>query len=256
MLSLPRVIGHRGAAGSAPENTLAGLRRAAALGATWVEIDVQLTADGAVVLLHDLTLDRTTSGAGPLAAARLDDLARLDAGAWFGQDFVGEPLPTLDQAVDQVLSLDLGLNVEIKSERGRAEATGRAAARRLLERWPADRPAPLISAGDPAALAGVRDVAPHLPRALVQRRPGPAWTFIAAELRCTGLVLDHRHLGAATCAHMAREATRILGPDGALAAYTVNDPERAARLHDWGARSVFSDHPERMTADRAPERAA
>ncbi len=79
---LARVIGHRGAMGHAPENTIASIRRAAALGAAWVEVDVRLTADGRLVLMHDATLGRTTDGEGLVQEATLAEIAALDAGAW------------------------------------------------------------------------------------------------------------------------------------------------------------------------------
>src|SRR5512136_2456131 len=80
----PRIIGHRGAALSAPENTLAGFCMAAARGVTWVEFDVRLTCDGRCILLHDDTLDRTPSGRGPASALSFAEIRRLDAGSWFG----------------------------------------------------------------------------------------------------------------------------------------------------------------------------
>ena len=83
----PLVISHRACAGHAPENTLAGIRRALELGADGIEIDVQATADGVPVLMHDLTVDRTTNGHGELAKMTLAELQALDAG--------GEPPPTL-----------------------------------------------------------------------------------------------------------------------------------------------------------------
>lgn len=82
MLCLPRVIGHRGAAAAAPENTLAGLRKAKELGCSWVEFDVRLTADGAPILLHDDRLERTTSGYGEAAALSLAKVREYDAGGW------------------------------------------------------------------------------------------------------------------------------------------------------------------------------
>src|SRR5437764_8171860 len=98
-LPLPPVIGHRGAAASAPENTLAGLRRAKALGCTWVEFDVRLTADGALVLCHDARLDRTTDRTGRVAAQSLATVRQCDAGSRFGPAFAGEPVPTLGEAL-------------------------------------------------------------------------------------------------------------------------------------------------------------
>ena len=97
---LPWVIGHRGASGSAPENTLAAFRKAAALGARWVEFDVRLSADGRCILLHDDTVDRTTDGKGRADRMMLEDLAGLDAGAWFDREFAGETIPTLEETID------------------------------------------------------------------------------------------------------------------------------------------------------------
>ena len=88
-LNLPQVIGHRGAALAAPENTLESFREAAAQGARWVEFDVGLSADGQCFVLHDDTLDRTTSGKGPAHLKSVAELKMLDAGFWFGKAFEG-----------------------------------------------------------------------------------------------------------------------------------------------------------------------
>ena len=80
---LPPVMGHRGAKGHAPENTLAGLRKAAGLGCRWVEFDVKLTADGELILFHDDSLRRTTDGRGAVADKTLAEIRSLDAGRWF-----------------------------------------------------------------------------------------------------------------------------------------------------------------------------
>ena len=87
MFDLPPVIGHRGAAAYAPENTLAGFVKAAEQGVTWVEFDVRLTRDGVPVLIHDDDLDRTTEGSGLVANATLKQIKELDAGSWFGAAF-------------------------------------------------------------------------------------------------------------------------------------------------------------------------
>ncbi len=131
-MRLPSVIGHRGAARTAPENTLAGLRRAKALGCDWVEFDVRLTGDGALVLCHDPLLDRTTSGSGLVSAKSLAAIRECDAGSWFDPSFTGERVPTLDEGLLLAAELDLGANVEIKSDRGREYAT--AALFRLIPR--------------------------------------------------------------------------------------------------------------------------
>src|SRR5690606_29353427 len=96
------------------ENTLAGFRKAAALGVRWIEFDVRLSADGECVLLHDDTLDRTTNGRGRADLLSLSELRRLDAGSWFGAEFVGERIPTLDETIRLCSELGLAANVEVK----------------------------------------------------------------------------------------------------------------------------------------------
>src|ERR1700693_696013 len=85
----PWVIAHRGASGTAPENTMAAFRRAVELGARFIETDLHLSRDGVIVAIHDSTLDRTTSGRGPVMAHSLKELRALDAGSWFFPEFVG-----------------------------------------------------------------------------------------------------------------------------------------------------------------------
>ena len=114
-MNIPTVIGHRGCAALAPENTLAGIRHAAALGVRWVEFDVRLCADGGLVLMHDDTLDRTTSGRGRVRDGDSSDMRRLDAGGWFSADFAGEPVPDLEDAMALLGALDMGANIEIKA---------------------------------------------------------------------------------------------------------------------------------------------
>jgi glycerophosphoryl diester phosphodiesterase len=116
-----QVCGHRGHSVVAPENTLPALRAAAEAGGTSCEIDIMLTRDGELVLMHDDVLDRTTDGRGPLAEVTLAELRRLDAGRWFGEAFAGTRVPTLAEAISEARRLGLGLVVELK-ERQRVDA--------------------------------------------------------------------------------------------------------------------------------------
>jgi glycerophosphoryl diester phosphodiesterase len=108
-----RIIGHRGASAAAPENTRVALEQALAAGAAGAEIDVRVTADGVVVLLHDDKLDRTTNACGQLRARSFGSLGNVDAGSWFSPAFAGEPLPTLS-GVLQEWPGDRRLFVELK----------------------------------------------------------------------------------------------------------------------------------------------
>lgn len=109
-LDRPLVIGHRGAMAMAPENTLASFREALAQGADGLECDVHLTRDGQVVVMHDFTLDRTSTGTGAIAAHTLADLGSLDAGRWYDPRFAGEPIPTLAMTLELLASESRRLN--------------------------------------------------------------------------------------------------------------------------------------------------
>ena len=132
-LTLPRVMGHRGAAGVAPENTLAGLRAAAAMGVSWIEFDVMLSGDGVPVLFHDDNLERITGRKVAMARTPFAELAKLDAGAWFGPGFSGEPIPSLEQALALAVELGLTPNIEIKPTPRRDAATAAAVVETVAE---------------------------------------------------------------------------------------------------------------------------
>jgi glycerophosphoryl diester phosphodiesterase len=111
------VCGHRGNSILSPENTLAALTSTRDNGGTSAEIDVMLTADGELVLIHDDFLDRTTDGTGLVSGLSLAAIRRLDAGSWFGPGFAGERVPTLAEALDHARRIGLGLVVEVKESR-------------------------------------------------------------------------------------------------------------------------------------------
>ena len=110
----PLISAHRGFAAAAPENTLAALERAWRAGATVAEIDVQLTRDGHVVVMHDRSVERTTDGSGLVADLTLHEVKALDAGSWFDRKFAGERVPTLAEVLDWSGGR-LGFLVELKN---------------------------------------------------------------------------------------------------------------------------------------------
>ncbi len=117
----PMVIGHRGAAGEAPENTLASFELALEQGVNAIELDVHLSRDGQIVVCHDPALDRTTNGSGRIYELSSAEIKRFDAGSWFAAQFQGETVPLLDEVFDLVPE-SIVINVEIKySYDGRME---------------------------------------------------------------------------------------------------------------------------------------
>ena len=94
-------VAHRGATGYAPENTIAAFDLAFDMKADYIEIDVQRSEDGDLVVIHDTTVDRTTDGTGHVGELPFEELRSLDAGSWFGDEFVGESIPTFDEVLDR-----------------------------------------------------------------------------------------------------------------------------------------------------------
>lgn len=222
---LPRYFAHRCGGVLAPENTLLGLRRAAARGCSGVEFDVMLSADGTPFLIHDETLERTTDGHGRVAATADAALRRLDAGA-------GERLPTLAEAAAECARLGLLANVEIKPAAGFAARTGEVVGRFLAQSWPGLPP--LVSSFSLEALAAARRVAPQLTLGLLYERVPADWqaslrALDARTLHCAAATLDDAVLAAAAAA------------DVPVLCYTVNDRAAAEALFARGVAAVFTD---------------
>jgi glycerophosphoryl diester phosphodiesterase len=114
-MDLPMRIAHRGGSLEAPENTMAAFRHAIEIGMRYVELDVQMSSDGELVVLHDETVDRTTDGHGAVGDLTLTQIRALDAGAHFGPQFVGERIPTLREVLELCADAGVGVVVEIKS---------------------------------------------------------------------------------------------------------------------------------------------
>jgi glycerophosphoryl diester phosphodiesterase len=157
----PVVIAHRGHSLDVPENTLEAYRRAVELGAEMIEADVNITRDGELVMLHDATLDRTTSGRGPVSDARLDEVRGLDAGSWFGDSWAGLSVPTTVETIE--FARDAGILMCFEAKGGSPEEAERIAitlaellqARNALA-WA------FVSGYDHAALAAAKRRVPQL----------------------------------------------------------------------------------------------
>lgn len=233
------MLAHRCGGALAPENTLAGLEAAAASGCRGVEFDVMLAADGVPVLIHDETLERTTSGTGSVAAHSSSALGRLDAGSWLDARFQDQRVPTLAQAAARCRALQLAVNLEIKPATGHEAQTGTTAARQAAALWHGQAVPPLLSSFSEVALQAAARAAPQLPRGLLVEALPADW-----PLRCAQLEVIALHVNAD--ALWREQVAAIRAADLFLVVYTVNDPARAADLLAWGAHCIITDHPERM----------
>lgn len=239
MATLPFVIGHRGAAAWAPENTLASIRAAAALGARWVEFDVRLSRDGFPVLFHDDDLNRTTNGSGPVADQDLEDLLTLDAGGWFGPAFRGEPVPTLEAAIGTLGRLRLGANIEIKPDVARVVETVVTTMEVINRDWPPELPPPLISSFQADALTAARTADPEAELALLVNDVPEDWRQRLHDLGCGALHCAARRL-------RRSQAAAVVAAGVPLRCYTVNRRGSAEKLAGWGVQSVFTDDPKEL----------
>lgn len=235
------IIGHRGAAGHAPENTLASFRKAAALGAHWVEFDTKLSRDGHVVVFHDEDLDRTTDGSGRLADTDLAELKTLDAGSWFSESFRGERIPTLDETMAVLGEQGLGANVEIKPDPDREIETAEAVVRTLKAGWPSTLPAPVISSFKPASMAVATRLGPEYPGALLVGEFPVDWRRRLDDLGCTGLHCNAEHL-------TREQAREVLDAGFALRCFTIKEAAEARKLFAWGVDAVITAYPDRISA--------
>ena len=240
----PLWIAHRGAGKLAPENTLAAFRVGAAHGYRAFECDVKLSADGVPFLLHDATLERTTSGLGTAGVQSWSELSRLDAGGWHSPGFGGEPIPTLQAIARYCVRNQHALNLEIKPTPGDAQRTGRVVALEAAHLWAGQAVAPLLSSFDPEALEAARLVAPDLPRALLLDTLRDGWFEQAQALGCVAVVTHHALMGAALI-------ERLHGAGLRAAVYTVNEAADAQRLIGLGIDAMITDAVDRFAPGSA-----
>lgn len=230
----PRLCAHRGAGKLAPENTLTAMRVGHAHGYAMVEFDVKLAADNVSFLLHDATLERTTSGRGRADALLWRELSRLDAGGWHSAKYAGEMIPTFAAIARWARAHGVACNVEIKPTPGRERETGAAVALDALSLWRDAEVPPLMSSFAEAALEAALDAAPALPRALLLDELPGDWLERLARLECVALDANHKVLTREIVATAHDRGYRVC-------CYTPNEPERVAELVHWGVDTIITD---------------
>lgn len=238
-IHMGKVIGHRGACGYAPENTLASLRKAHALGVQWVEFDAMLTQDHEAIVMHDTTLNRTTNGRGNVAKTSYSKIKTLDAGSWFAAEFAGEKVPSLQEALEYLHQHNMSINVEIKPVRGTEEATAKKVVKILEKVWPCDAGRLLVSSFSSKALAVAHQLNPDLPFGYLTDKWHKNWQKKLNEFNCVALNTNYKALNPTRVALVKQTGCLLL-------AYTVNDPAIAAELFSWGVDAVFSDCPDKI----------
>lgn len=225
---------HRGASSAAPENTLAAFKLAEEQGADGLEFDIQLSADGVPFVIHDETLQRTTNGQGRVDRLPARELMKLDAGGWYSEKFLGEPLPTLETVLDWS-GERLRLNLEIKHPRADV------AVLKLLDRFPKARV--LVSSFDHALLERMRNLRDDLPLGFLN--DSRFWRRALARAVRNRAFSFHPRVGQVSRPLM--QACRRQGLE--VHVWTVDDPTEALRLRRLGVSGIFSNRPEVLRRD-------
>lgn len=236
----PTHIAHRGGGRLAPENTLAAMRVGVSHGFRMVEFDVKLSRDDIAFLLHDDDLDRTTDGTGRAGDRDYAELALLDAGGWHSPAYVGEPVASFQAVARYAIANGVACNVEIKPTPGREADTGAAIAQAARQLWQGAPIAPLLSSFSETSLAAARAAAPELSRALLVEKIPADWRERLAKHACVALNIHHRDATPTLIDAVHAAGYRI-------AAWTVNDPARAALLLSWGIDAIFTDELARIS---------
>ena len=233
------VIAHRGFSGGAPENTLAAFKKAMDLGVDMIEFDVLLSEDGQVVVIHDDTLNRTTNGKGKVANYTLNELKQLDGGSWFGKEFSGEKIPTLQEVLELTRGQVL-LNIELKKgDLGRYTMMD-LADRSLKEVENAGILNQVVFGSfDSSAIERIREKNPRIPVALIHDK---SWSSPQEAtggrpipvLSCRGTVLTQTNIS------KARQQGVI------IFVWTLNTEEHMEHFLNMGVDGIITDHPERL----------
>jgi glycerophosphoryl diester phosphodiesterase len=231
------VIAHRGASGHAPENTLAAFKEAVALGATFIETDLQLTRDARFVAIHDDTVNRTTNGQGAVHDLTLAELRKLDAGSWFGSEFAGERIPTLEEILEFSKKNDVVFYLELKP--GGSWGGEHALIGALRESGEIARS--VVISFDAGVLTAIRKVEPTLMTGLLYDGQIDDPLEKAVEIGARQVAVR----GDLVTPWMLGQARRR---DLQVVCWTVNHPAHMRMLMTAGVDGIMSDYPDRLVA--------
>lgn len=231
------IIAHRGASGHAPENTLAAFKKAVALGATFIETDLQLSRDARFVAIHDDSVDRTTNGQGKVHDQTLTALRRLDAGSWFGSEFVGERIPTLEEILEFAKKHDVVFYLELKP----SGSWGGEHALIGALRDSGEVARVVVISFDPSILAGLRKIEPTLMTGVLYDGQLADPLRSAVEVGARQIVVR----GDLVSPAMIEQARQ---KDLQVVCWTINHPAHIRMLIAAGVDGIMSDYPDRLVA--------
>ncbi|EJT1338361.1 TPA: glycerophosphoryl diester phosphodiesterase [Vibrio vulnificus] len=232
----PMIVGHRGVAGSYPENTRVSVQAAIDLGLSWVEIDVQPTKDNVLVVCHDHTIDRCSNGKGRVDAYSLKELQAFDFGGWFDEAFAGEQIMALESLLNLAAEYDLGLNIEVKVDN---HDVGKVALnlKNLLDKSPLTADKILLSSFSHDIILQLHQHCPGYKLGVLSERLSQRDRQVLKEVNAFSCNLNYRWI--------TEKHIRDLKTGGyQIWCYTVNQADKFRYLDKVDA--IFSDYPERF----------
>jgi glycerophosphoryl diester phosphodiesterase len=238
-VSRPLVFAHRGASRVAPENTLPAFEAAIRSGADGVELDVQYSSDGHLVVIHDLTLEKLTNGIGRVTAQPIATLRALDAGSHFGAEFAGTRIPLLDEVLD-LLRGKLLVNVELKVPDTGSADLGADVVTTVRAHGMADQV--VISSFNPFALRKAKVADPGIECALLLARDLPGWMRWGLTRRYSRADGIHPETVMVDTAYVAWASKQRLP----LRVWTVDDDAEMRRMLALGVDAMITDVPDRL----------
>lgn len=227
-----QIVGHRGAAGEAPENTLGSFALAVEQGSDAIELDIHLSKDEQIIVCHDVTINRTTTGTGNIGELTTVELKQVDAGSWFHAKYAGERLPTLEEVFD-LLPPHIEVNVEIKSDSDvlRSKLIDMLQRRSLLDRV-------FVSSFNHQSLVLLKQAEPRVKIGLLYSKeplsPAEAKNKYGVELYS---LHPHHELVNRAFVEEADNLGMKVFP------WTVNKEERMRQLIDDGVAGIITDYP-------------
>ncbi|MBV7297655.1 glycerophosphodiester phosphodiesterase family protein [Enterovibrio paralichthyis] len=230
------IIGHRGVAALAPENTLLGINAAADLGIKWVELDVQLTRDNVPVLFHDESVNRCTNGIGRLDLFTLAQLRELDAGAWFNARFEGEKVPTLEETLTLCAQRGISINLEIKCHSKTAPGLLVEKVAEVIKSTGYPNENLLLSSFSLPAIEHCLAMLPDCRVGLITEQTSPAFLDDIEPLNIFSVHCDQRHLS-------LELADAILSRGYQLNIWTLNEARKAQYFRGLGVTHIITDDP-------------
>lgn len=236
---LDRVIGHRGAAAYAPENTIESFKAAFDAGCLYVEFDVVLSLDKEAFIFHDDNLARTSNGRGEISEKISNYISSLDAGSWFSNKFSGAKIPTLRETLIWLATNNMQANIEIKSYHDFTEQTARSVISHIDRYWPPNKTLPLVSSFHFGSLMYCHDRRPDIPLGLLLNEWPDNWLRLALRINCKYINLSRRIVTEARVKDIKKHGYKVC-------VFTINRKSTAQRLFQWGVDRVFSDYPDLM----------